>query len=185
MTPEDMTREDNGSAVGSASDPGEYPIRPLLRRRGEAPSIHVVRARKLLRAGLTGGLAATVVCLVLFTVLYGVPGLVSAAIAAAMVIFFYLVGQLVMVMFADAGARTLLVVSMTSYTARVVVLGLVLLLYARNSDRWPTLVPMVIFFTTIGVVVGWLAVEIYVFNRLRITIYDTEYTTPPGSADQP
>ena len=90
-----------------------------------------------------------------------------------------------MVLFADAGARTLLVVSMTTYTARVVVLGLVLLLYARYSERWPTLEPMAIFVTTIVVVVGWLAVEIFVFTRLRISTYDTEYVAPDGSADQP
>ncbi len=92
--------------------------------------------------------------LIAFTLLYGTSGLISAALAAGMVLFFYVVGQLVMVMFADAGARTLLVVSMTSYTGRVVVLGLVLLLYSRYSDRWPTLEPMVIFFTTIAVVIG-------------------------------
>jgi len=92
-----------------------------------------------------------------------------------MVLFFYVIGQLVMVMFADAGARTLLVVSMTSYTGRVVVLGLVLLLYSRYSASWPTLLPMVIFFTTIAVVAGWLLAEVLVFSRLRIGHYDTEY----------
>ncbi len=148
--------------------------------RATGPSIHVVRARKLLFGGLVGGVAASVLSLVAFTLLYGTNGLISAALAAGMVLFFYVVGQLVMVMFADAGARTLLVVSMTSYTGRVVVLGLVLLFYSRYSDRWPTLQPMVIFFTTIAVVIGWLAVEIFVFSRLRIGIYDTEYTTPPN-----
>jgi hypothetical protein len=105
------------------------------------PSIHVVRARKLLFGGLVGGLAATVVSLVLFTVLDGTRGLASAALAAAMVLFFYGVGQLVMVAFADAGARTLLAVSMASYTARVVVLGLVLLVYNRHSEAFPALWP--------------------------------------------
>jgi hypothetical protein len=180
-----MTPEDTDSALDTAPGAGDRPDRGAGRSGRSGPSIHVIRARKLLFGGLLGGVAATVVCLVLFTVLYGTAGLVSAAIAAAMVLFFYLVGQLVMVMFADAGARTLLVVSMTSYTGRVVVLGLVLLFYARYSDRWPTLEPMAIFFTTIGVVVGWLAVEIFVFSRLRIGIYDTEYRTPEGSADQP
>ncbi len=177
-----MTPEDTDSALDAAPGAAERSGHGAVR---SGPSIHVVRARKLLYGGLLGGIVATVVCLVLFTVLYGTDGLISAAIAAAMVLFFYLVGQLVMVMFADAGARTLLAVSMTSYTGRVVVLGLVLLFYARYSAQWPTLVPMAIFFTTIGVVVGWLAVEIYVFSRLRIGIYDTEYQTPPGSADQP
>jgi hypothetical protein len=158
---------------------------PTRSARTSGPSIHVIRARKLLYGGLVGGVAASVVCLILFTVLYGTQGLISAALAAAMVLFFYLVGQLVMVMFADAGARTLLAVSMTSYTGRVVVLGLVLLVYSRNIDNWPTLAPMAIFFTTIAVVIGWLAVEIFVFSRLRIGIYDTEYTTPPTAADQP
>ncbi|HEY5847302.1 MAG TPA: hypothetical protein VIT42_11000 [Microlunatus sp.] len=163
-----MTLENLTPALGSA----------------HGPSIHVVRARKLLIGGVVGGVAAALVCLVVFTIVYGTTGLISAGLAAAMVLFFYVVGQLVMVMFADAGARTLLVVSMTSYTGRVVVLGLVLLLYSRYAESWPNLAPMAIFFTTIAVVIGWLAVEIFVFSRLRIGIYDTEYQTPPNTADQ-
>lgn len=148
------------------------------------PSIHVVRARKLLLGGLVGGLAAALIALVLFTVVDGTRGLASAALAAAMVLFFYGVGQLVMVAFADAGARTLLAVSMASYTGRVVVLGLVLLLYNKHSEAFPELWPMAIFVTTIAVVVGWIAVEVWVFSRLRIGVYDTEYTSPPVEEDQ-
>jgi hypothetical protein len=149
------------------------------------PSIHVIRARKLLRGGAVGGLAASALCLVGFTLGYGVPGLLSAALAAAMVLFFYGLGQYVMVLFADAGARTLLTVSMCSYTTRVVVLGLVLVLYNRYHQTWPTLVPMVIFVTTIAVVAGWLIVEVFVFSRLRIGAYDTEYVPPAGGASAP
>src|SRR5215208_3780505 len=135
--------------------------RPPQRRRSRAdgPSIHVIRARKLLVGGAIGGLAATLFCLIGFTLFYGV-------------------GQYVMVLFADAGARTLLAVSMCSYTARVVILGLILVLYNRYHDAWPTLTPMVIFITTIAVVAGWLIVEVYVFSRLRIGVYDTEYVSP-------
>jgi hypothetical protein len=147
-------------------------------RRTDGPSIHVVRARKLLVGGAIGGLAATAVCLIGFGVAYGASGLISATLAAAMVLFFYGVGQYVMVLFADAGARTLLAVSMCSYTARVVILGLILVLYNRYSEAWPTLTPMVIFLSTIAVVAGWLAVEVFVFSRLRIGIYDTEYVSP-------
>lgn len=139
------------------------------------PSVHVRRARKLLYGGLAGGVTATVLCLVVFTLLHGRSGFVSAAIGAGVVLFFYTVGQLVMVAFADAGARTLLAVSMASYTARVVLLGLLLLLYNNNADRWPDLVPMGVFLSTIAVVACWLAVEIVVFSRLRIGHYDTEY----------
>lgn len=149
-----------------------------------SPSIHVIRARKLLLGGLVGGVAAVVLSLVLFTVLDGTRGLASAALAAGMVLFFYGVGQLVMVAFADAGARTLLAVSMASYTGRIVVLGLVLLLYNKHQEAFPELWPMAIFVTTIMVVVGWIAVEIWVFSRLRIGAYDTEYVSPDVAEDE-
>ena len=44
---------------------------------------------------------------------------------------------------------------------------------------------MVIFVTTIAVVVGWLVVEIFVFSRLRIGVYDTEYVPPSGGRSAP
>jgi hypothetical protein len=163
----------------SALMTGDPVAEPTVRRES-GPSVHVIRARKLLMGGAIGGLAATVVCLIGFGFAYGVSGLISAGLAAAMVIFFYGVGQYVMVLFADAGARTLLTVSMCSYTARVVVLGLILVLYNRYHEAWPTLVPMVIFVTTIAVVAGWLVVEVFVFSRLRIGAYDTEYVSPVG-----
>lgn len=142
------------------------------------PSVHVERARKLLLGGLVGGVGAAVICLGVFTLLHGLRGFQSAALAAAMVLFFYAAGQLVMVAFADAGARTLLAVSMASYTTRVVALGLVLLVYNNNADALSALRPMAVFVTTIAVVAGWLAVEVFVFSRLRIGAYDTEYVAP-------
>lgn len=139
------------------------------------PSIHVLRARKLLYGGLTGGVAATIICLVLFGVFGGSAGLAGAALASAMVLFFYAAGQYVMVRFADAGSRTLLAVSMASYTTRIVLLGLLLLIFQQNKDSWPTVAPMAVFVTTMAVVAGWLAVEVFTFSRLRITHVDTEY----------
>jgi hypothetical protein len=156
---------------------------PAQTERASGPSIHVIRARKLLYGGLVGGLGATVLCLVIFTIIGGTQGLVSAALGAGMVLFFYIVGQLVMVRFADAGARTLMVVSMASYTGRVVALGLLLLAYAKNREDWPALLPMAVFISTIAVVAGWLAVEVYVFSRLRIDVYDTPYEPPSTPGD--
>lgn len=140
--------------------------------RPAAPSIHVVRARKLLFGGLAGGIVASVISLAIFGLMYGTKGIVSAAVAAGMVLFFYAIGQLVMVMFADAGARTLMGVSMASYTMRVAILGILLLTYNNNRDMWPTVVPMAIFVSTVLVVLGWLIAELLVFARLRIGIYD-------------
>jgi hypothetical protein len=151
----------------------------------DGPSVHVIRARKLLIGGAVGGVTAASVCLIGFSVAYGMSGLISAALAAAMVLFFYGVGQYVMVLFADAGARTLLAVSMSSYTARVVILGLVLVLYNAHHEAWPKLTPMVIFLTTIIVVAGWLVVEVFVFSRLRIGAYDTEYSPPNQEVVEP
>ena len=147
------------------------------------PSIHVVRARKLLVGGATGGVAAAVLCLVGFGLGYGASGLASAALAAAMVLFFYGLGQYVMVRFADAGARLLLMVALCSYTARVVVLGLVLLVYHQNAEAWSALRPTAVFLTTVAVVAGWLLVEVWVFSRLRIGAYDAEYVAPSQTGE--
>ena len=147
-------------------------------------SVHVERARKLLLGGAVGGVIATAICMVVMWLSYGRSGVVSALLAAAMVLFFYGVGQYVMVLFADAGARTLLIVSMTSYTARIVILGLVLLAYSRNAERWSILTPMAIFITTMAVVAGWLIVEVFVFSRLRIAAFDTEYVAPSSGGSE-
>ena len=144
----------------------------------------MVRARQLLLGGLAGGVGAAVLCLIGFGLAAGTTGLASAALAAAMVLFFYTVGQLVMVAFADAGARTLLAVAMASYTARVVVLGLLLLIFNRHAASWPALHPLAVFLTTIAVVAGWLIVEVIVFSRLRIQIFDTEYVPPTQEPDR-
>lgn len=147
-------------------------------RSASGPSIHVVRARKLLLGGLAGGLAAAIICLIIFTVLDGTRGLGSAALGAGMVLFFYAVGQLVMVRFADAGARTLMLVSMASYVGRVIVLGLILLIFSKQTGAWSWLDTRTLFIGAIAVVAGWILVEIVVFSRLRIGIYDQPYEGP-------
>lgn len=147
-------------------------------RSDSGPSIHVVRARKLLLGGLAGGVTAAIICLIIFTVIGGTRGLGSAALGAGMVLFFYAVGQSVMVAFADAGARTLLLVSMASYVGRVVVLGLILLIFSSQADAWTSLDPFALFIAAIAVVAGWIVVEIVVFSRLRISVYDQPYEGP-------
>lgn len=153
------------------------------RSRTSGPSVHVQRARKLLYGGLVGGVAAAVLSMIGFGVAYGLRGLGSAALASVMVLFFYSAGQLVMVRFADAGARLLLSVALASYTGRVVVLGLLLLVYARFGDRFPV-IPVVVFLSTVAVVVGWLVVEVIVFSRLRISAFDSN-DEPGDTADAP
>ncbi|QGN32314.1 hypothetical protein [Microlunatus sp. Gsoil 973] len=152
-------------------------------RNTAGPSIHVVRARKLLYGGLVGGCSAALVCVIIFGITGGVKGLASAALGAGMVLFFYVVGQLVMVAFADAGARTLLSVSMASYTGRVVILGLILVIFQNNRDAWAAIDTRAVFVAVIAVVAGWLIVEVLVFRRLRIGIYDSEYEAPTAAVE--
>lgn len=148
-------------------------------------SIHVTRAIRLLRAGLTGGLIAAALSIIGCAIAFGGWGALTAAIAAAAVLAFYVIGQLVMVFAADFGAVKLMVVSMASYTGRVIGIGLLLMLVQTRGHQWPQLVPMAFVIGTVAVVLGWLAVEIAVFRRMRITIYDTEYVAPQhGDADQ-
>ncbi len=142
------------------------------------PSVHVRRARTLLLGGAVGGVAATVLCLLGFGIGYGGAGLVTAAVAAVLVLLFYALGQYVMVIFADAGARLLLSVALFSYTTRVLLLGLTLLVYDRNADALSFLEPMVVFLTTVAVVVGWLVAEVWTFARLRVGAFDPEYVSP-------
>lgn len=150
-----------------------------------APSIHVQRARKLLLGGLVGGLAATLVCLVAFGIAYGGRGLVSAGLGAGLVLVFYAIGQFAMVLFADLPPRLLLMVAVVSYTVRIAMLGLVLLSYSNNREAWPSLVPNAVFVSTITAVVGWLTVEVWVFSRLRIGVYDTPYQPPSSGGSAP
>jgi MFS family permease len=147
-------------------------------REGTGPSIHVVRARKLLFGGLAGGLGAGLLVIIVYTIIEGTRGLGSAAFGAALVLFFYAVGQLVMVRLADAGARTLLMGSMASYVGRVVILGLILLIFSQNAHSWTWLDTKALFVAAIAVVAGWIVIEMVVFSRLRIAIYDTEYEPP-------
>lgn len=144
----------------------------------------MVRARQLLLGGLAGGVAATLVMLVVFGLLDGTRGLLSVLLASLVVLFFYVLGQLVMVRFADAGARLLMAVALASYTFRVLVLGVVLVVFDRNRDTLTAVEPQALFWTVCAVVVGWLAVEIVVFTRLRITVFDTPYQDPTGDTAQ-
>lgn len=157
------------------------PLAPAPRR----PSVHVLRARKLLLGGLVGGLGATLICLVAFGIVYGSRGLASAGLGAGLVLVFYAIGQYVMVLFADVPARLLLIIAVLSYTLRIAMLGLVLLSYSTNRAAWPSLVPNVVFVSTIAAVVGWLTAEVWVFSRLRVGVYDTPYEPPSDSDSTP
>lgn len=135
-------------------------------------SANVQRARRLLVGGAVGGHGVLLLAVVTFGLTLGGPGAASAAVAGILTIAFLTIGQAVQILVADAAPTTVLVAALTSYTARVTVLGLVLMLALDNADRIALMNPMVVVVTTIGVVIGWLGAEFWVYSRMRILIYD-------------
>lgn len=130
------------------------------------------RARQLLTGGAIGGNLALVACVLGFGVAAGLPGAASAGVAGALVIAFFVIGQLVMVWLADADPRRVLLAALISYAGRVGALGALLALVLANRARFAGMDPTAVVITTIAVVVGWLAGEIRAFSRLRIPVFD-------------
>jgi len=136
------------------------------------PSPNVLRARRLLAGGAVGGHLALLTCVGVFLVTGGVAGGASAAVAGVLTIAFYTIGQAVQVLVADADPRRVLVASLASYIGRVAALGALLGLALANQSRLAVMDPTAVVVTTIAVVIGWLAAEVWVFSRLRIPVFD-------------
>lgn len=128
------------------------------------------RAVRLLRAGLIGGAAAVVPAAVGCAVAYGPQVLPAVALAAGVALLFFTLGQVVQVVFADADPVQVLVVSLLSYAVRVGGLAAFAVLVARLM---PGVNALSLAITVIAVVIGWLAVEIWAFGRLRIPAFDS------------
>ena len=96
----------------------------------------------------------------------------SALVAALATLAFMGLGQWVQVRFADAPPQRMMIAWFASYLLRVGLPGLV----AGGRGRKPRTArrhgPVRVAITTILVVTGWLAAEIWVFSRLRIPVFD-------------
>jgi hypothetical protein len=147
-----------------------------------APSPNVLRARRLLAGGAVGGHAVLASCVAIFWLSGGVAGAISAALAGILTIAFFTIGQAVQVLVADSDPRRVLVAALASYIARVGGLGALLAVALANADRLKAMNTTAVAVTTIAVVLGWLAAEIWVFSRLRLPVFDeTERTSnTPG-----
>lgn len=132
----------------------------------------MLRARRLLAGGAVGGHLALLTCVGVFLVTGGVAGGASAAVAGVLTIAFYTIGQAVQVLVADADPRRVLVASLASYIGRVAALGALLGLALANQSRLAVMDPTAVVVTTIAVVIGWLAAEVWVFSHLRIPVFD-------------
>lgn len=137
------------------------------------------RARRLLAGGLLGLLVAAVPTLALCWLLAGLGGLATAAGAAGVVLAFFALGQALQLAVADASPRIALLVALTSYTLRVVLLG-VLLSAALNNPAPAELHPGALLGAALAATLGWLTGEVIAFTRLRIPVFDS-----PDSGEPP
>ena len=141
------------------------------------------RAQRLLLGGAAGGHLAAFSCVVAFWLVSGASAGVSAAVAAAATLAFYIVGLAVQVAVADAPPRRILIASLLSYLARVGLLAALIAWVATQPHVLALLDPIAIVVTTIGVVLGWLAAEVWTFSRLRIPVFDPPTDTAGKPAD--
>ncbi|MDN5571001.1 MAG: hypothetical protein L0G22_07075 [Propionibacteriaceae bacterium] len=126
--------------------------------------------------GLTGGHAVALVVIAAFGLARGPAAALSAAVGAVATLVFYTVGLAVQVAVADASPKTVLGASLASYVLRVSVFGVLLGLSLAHADAVAWIDDVALVVGTIGVVIGWLAAEVWVHSRLRIPSYDEPET---------
>lgn len=136
------------------------------------PSDNVLRAQRLLIAGLVGGHVAAFTAVGLFWAFAGPDAGVTAAIAAAATIAFYAIALASQLIVADAAPKVVLFAWLASYLLRVTVLGLALAFTLTQAERFAWLDPVALVVTTIAVVLGWLGFELHAYSKLRIPVFD-------------
>lgn len=136
------------------------------------------RAQRLLRGGALGGHVGALVATASFFVLAGPAAGVSCLIACVITLAFYITGQAVQVMVADAPPSTVLTAALVSYGVRVSALGGLLAIAMTQRDRWVAMDPTAVVVGTLAVVATWLAAEIITFSRLRFPVFDGGAVNP-------
>jgi hypothetical protein len=107
----------------------------------------------------------------------------SAALGAAIVIFFFSVTLFVMKRTADLPPTTVMIVVMITYTVKVIVLGVVM--FALRDVTWASGYAIGVSITVCAVV--WLFFEMRSYKRLRIFAYDPDgdASLEPKPRDEP
>ena len=134
------------------------------------------RAWRLAVGGLAGGGAAGVVALLGHWLLAGPQALPTVAVALGVTLLFFVLGQSVQVLLADADPLQVTIAALGSYVIRVFGLGVVLMVVLSHPDRAAWLLPIPLVVTTIAVVIGWLAGEFTAYSKLRIPVFDSTDT---------
>lgn len=133
---------------------------------------NTARALTLLKGGVVGGHVGALLVVGVFWIARGPRGGLSAAVAAAVTLAFYVIGQAVQVVVAEARPRNVLLAALGSYALRVGVLGAALAFVVARPDEFAGVDAVAVVVATIVVVISWLAAEIWTFSRLRIPVFD-------------
>jgi ATP synthase protein I len=128
----------------------------------------------MLRGALVAAVVVGVNAAAVATVAAGLEGLWGALLGLVIVITFSGGGLLALHLSRRTSPTMQLAVAMASYTGRIAVFG-GLLAVALNSDSLAANVNLTALgLTTLVVVMGWMAGEIWAWSRLRIPIYDLD-----------
>jgi ATP synthase protein I len=128
----------------------------------------------MLRGALVAAAVVGVNAAAVATVAAGLEGLWGALLGLLIVIIFSGGGLLALHLSRRTSPTMQLAVAMASYTGRIAVFG-GLLAVALNSDSLAANVNLTALgLTTLVVVMGWMAGEIWAWSRLRIPIYDLD-----------
>lgn len=136
---------------------------------------------QLLRGSLRPTLAVAAVC-VLVGLVSNPTAAWSAALGAALVIGFFSLTLLAMKRTADLPPTTVMMVVLATYTAKVIVLGIIM--FAVRDVSWVSGYAVGVSITVCALV--WLFFEMRAYQRLRIFAYDPQgaATLPESSGDQ-
>lgn len=134
----------------------------------------------MLRAAIKPSAAVGVLCALVFLVLHGVAGGLSALFGAALALGFFASGLLVMRKLRDLSPVAIMAAAMAVFFGQVIVLGVVLALVTKIDalDGPATGITVAV------VVIAWQIFQVRSFMRTRQLVYDPE-AADTAEAGQP
>ncbi|CAB4593079.1 MAG: hypothetical protein F2699_04565 [Actinobacteria bacterium] len=124
---------------------------------------------KLWRGALIPSSVVGILGLILATLLRGQSGLIGALFAQFIVLIFFAIHLLVSKFSNNLEPMMVMVLAMTSYFAKVLTMGVFLLVLMKNTNR-EFLDRQSFAIVAIAITMAWLAGEIRAFLKLRLTM---------------
>ncbi|MEL4357881.1 MULTISPECIES: hypothetical protein [unclassified Luteococcus] len=150
---------------------------PTTRKRVE-PSQGATLCLGMLRTALLGAHLVAGLVIIGAAIISGGTAAANAAVAAALVVVFFASGQAVQLLAGELANGTAMVLVMTSYLARVALLGLLLAFaMARQAELERYFIRGAFLAGAIAALLGWLG-GIFLRNATqRVFLYDRDFDT--------